>query len=104
MIVVDSNLEAIAWIKEMTLIELQNTVLRLAANNEHVRSAFQQAWREREREARLRASVQWSPADWLEATQHFDPIIKDELEQCVASYPGFDGSRLEQKRVLPRVD
>lgn len=43
--------------------ELQNVVLRLAEQNEHVQAAFYRIWKEKEREARLRKSVEWEPGD-----------------------------------------
>ncbi|WAH38207.1 hypothetical protein [Alicyclobacillus dauci] len=49
-------------VKEMSSAELQNVVLRLAEQNEHVHAALYQVWKEREREARLRKSVEWEPA------------------------------------------
>lgn len=73
-------------VKEMSWAELQNTVLRLAEQNEHVQAALYQVWKEKEREARLRKSVEWEPADWLEARKHFEPIIQDELSQCAALF------------------
>lgn len=78
--------EVTGLVKNMSLPELQNMVLRLAEQNEHVLAALQQVWREKEREIRLRASVEWAPADWFEASKHFEPIITDELEQCAALF------------------
>jgi oligoendopeptidase F len=66
-------------VKKMSRTELQNTVLRLAEQNEHVRTALHQVWKEEEREIRLQKSVEWTPADWFEARKHFEPIIQDEL-------------------------
>jgi hypothetical protein len=83
-IVVTSDLDHIkTFVKEMSWAELQNTVLRLAEQNEPVRAALQQIWREHERGIRLKKSVEWEPADWIEARKHFEPIIQDELKQCV---------------------
>lgn len=73
-------------VKEMSLAELQDVVLRLAEQTEHVHAAFYQVWKEREREARVRKSVAWEPADWLDAREHFEPIIQDELSQCASLF------------------
>lgn len=66
--------------------ELQNVVLRLAEQNEHVQAAFYRIWKEKEREARLRKSVEWEPGDWSAARQRFQPRIEDELRDCAALF------------------
>lgn len=86
MIVAGTIDQVTALVKEVSLTELQNVVLRLAEQNEPVRAAFYQVWKEREREARLRKSVEWEPNDWRDARAHFEPIIQDELSQCAALF------------------
>lgn len=73
-------------VKDMPWDELQNVVLRLAEQNEHVQAAFYQVWREKEREARLRKSIAWEPGDWSAARKHFQPRIDDELRHCAALF------------------
>ena len=87
MIITTGNLEHITTlVKEMSLSELQNTVLLLAEKNEHIRGALHQIWKEQQRKALLLKSVEWTPADWLEARIHFEPIIQDELRQCAECF------------------
>ena len=73
-------------VKEMSLSELQNTVLQLVEKDPYVRGALHQVWKEQERETLLRKSVKWTSTDWLEARIHFEPIIQDELRQCAACF------------------
>ena len=73
-------------VNEMSLSELQNTVLRLVEKDSHVRGALHQVWKEKERETLLRKSVKWTASDWLEARIHFEPIIQDELRQCAECF------------------
>lgn len=73
-------------VKEMSLSELQNTVLRLAAKDSHVRDALHQVWKEQERATLLRRSVNWTATDWLEAKLHFEPIIEAKLRQCAECF------------------
>ena len=73
-------------VKDMSWEELQNVVLRLAEQNEHVQAAFYQVWKEKEREARLQQSIEWEPGDWSAARQHFQPMIADELRHCAALF------------------
>ena len=86
MIVTGTVDQVTTFVKEMSLTELQNVVLRLSEQNEHVHAALHQVWKEREREARVRKSVAWEPADWLDAREHFEPIIQDELGQCASLF------------------
>lgn len=72
-----------AFIREMSLSDLQDTVLRLAESSEHVREALQRLVKEKERQDRLqRGAIVWEKADWLEAEKHFELLITNELEQC----------------------
>lgn len=73
-------------VNEMSLSELQNTVLRLVEKDSHVRGALHLVWKEKERETLLRKSVKWAATDWSEARIHFEPIIQDELRQCAECF------------------
>lgn len=69
-------------VKEMSLSELQTTILQLVEKNSNVRDALHQIWKEQERATLLRESVKWTSNDWVEAMLHFKPVIEDELRQC----------------------
>lgn len=99
-------------VKDMSWDELQNVVLRLAEQNEHVQAAFYRVWKEKEREARLRKSIEWEPGDWSAARQHFQPMIEDELSHCAAlfhdryedNYYDSDEGRWDYSEGLERLD
>jgi hypothetical protein len=95
-------------VKKMSRTELQNTVLRLAEQNEHVRTALHQVWKEEEREIRLQKSVEWTPADWFEARNILNrsfkmssqlPIIQQSLAQLVHVH-FFRFNRQDDKNIV----
>jgi hypothetical protein len=73
-------------VKEMSLSELQDTVLRLVEKDPNVRGALHQVWKEQERAKTLQKSVKWTATDWLEAKIHYEPIIQAELSTCAGSF------------------
>jgi len=99
-------------VKEMSLSELQNTVLRLVEKDSHVRGALHQVWKEKERETLLRKSVKWTAADWVEAKIHFEPIIQDKLRECAecfedlyeSGYADYDEGRFDFTEGLDQLN
>lgn len=79
-----SDLKQIAgMVNGMTHTELKSAVLRLVEQDDQVRSAWLQLWKEKERRTRLQQNaVQWEFADFQEARTRLEPLIADKLEQC----------------------
>lgn len=99
-------------VKGMPSDELQELVLQLAAQNVHVHDAFYRVWKEKEREASLRQSVIWEPGDWSVARQYFEPLIEEELNDCVSlfhdryedRYYDYDENRWDYSEGLQQLD
>lgn len=66
--------------------DLKSLVLSLAQKDEHVQAALYKVWKEQDREIRLQRSMNWHPDDWAEASEHYEPMVDEKLNECAALF------------------
>ncbi len=73
-------------VSSMSPDDLKSLVISLAQKDEHVQAALHKVWQKKDREISLKNMAKWDPGEWALATEHYEPIVDEKLNECAALF------------------